>query len=162
MYKRPRVLVLRSDLLLRNQLKKDKLFYKKNFVTLIKFFLIATCIVMESIKSVATQFNSAVMGPLGYLDNEYVSAVLFLILILYAGLIVPALPAKVIKLFDNIFVKFIFFFLIIHLYEKNPAVAVLLAAILLIVVTAIGDLRMSEKFGNSLNGYLLSDVFPEP
>ena len=118
---------------------------------------------MDTVQNYAGKFNQVAMVPLKYLDNNYVTAVLFLIFVFYGSLVAPTLPRKVMALFDNIFVKIIFIFLIINFYASNPAVSLFLSVIFLILVSVLGQMKNLESFtfGNTLNGAPLSEVFSD-
>lgn len=118
---------------------------------------------MDTVQNFAEKFNEVAMVPLKYLDNNYVTAILFLIFVFYGSLAAPVLPRKVLALFDNIFVKLIFIFLIVNFYASNPAVSLFLAVIFLILISVLEQMKSLEAFtfGNTLNGAPLSEVFPD-
>lgn len=118
---------------------------------------------MDKVQNFAEKFNEVAMVPLKYLDNNYVTAILFLIFVFYGSLAAPVLPRKVLALFDNIFVKLIFIFLIVNFYASNPAVSLFLAVIFLILISVLERMKSLEAFtfGNTLNGAPLSEVFPD-
>lgn len=59
--------------------------------------------------------------------NKLVSSVIMLLLILYAGLAAPALPASVAALFDNEIFKVAVLFFLLAVRNYNPTVALLVA-----------------------------------
>lgn len=71
-------------------------------------------------------FDNTVNGWLAYVDqNEYLSAALAVILVLYAGLAAPKLPEYIARLFESPLFKFLIIFLIAYSARNNPTVAVI-------------------------------------
>jgi len=66
------------------------------------------------------------------LDNKYLSAIISIILIGYASMAAPKLPENIARLFENIYFKGMFLFLIAYNAKRDPTVS-LIAAICIIV-----------------------------
>ena len=75
-----------------------------------------------------------VNNALGFMDNEYISATLTLMLTVYAGLAAPQLPENFAQYFDYDVVKVIVFFLILFLSKKRPTVAIIAAVGVLVSI----------------------------
>ena len=97
------------------------------------------------------QFDSSVNSGLAYINNnKYLNAVLITFLILYAGLAAPALPPKVLVMFDNIFVKFVIFFLIAYYAQHDTGVAAIAAIALMVTLYALNKVKF-DKFRQAFN-----------
>lgn len=70
-------------------------------------------------------------------DNEYISGITYLLIILYAGILAPKLPSNIINILNNQIVKFILFFLMIYLSKKNPNVSIITAIFVLALLYLI-------------------------
>ena len=79
------------------------------------------------------------------LDNKNVTAVLSLVLALYAGLAAPVLPNSVIQFFDTMVGKVLFIFLIAYVASRNFQVAIMLA-LAFVVTLNIANKRLAESF----------------
>lgn len=101
---------------------------------------------MDKLDSAVTTFDNTVKGWLSFIDNnEYVTAVLTLFLILYASFAAPKLPMYILKLFDNPFVKLLIFFLIVYIARKNPTVAIIAAVALMVSIHALNKLKLDQS-----------------
>lgn len=85
------------------------------------------------------QFDRTVSSYLSFLDNEYVSATLSLLLILYASVIAPKLPEGVLKYFNNPFVQILLFFIIIFVANNNATLALLIAIAVLVTLMVVNN-----------------------
>ena len=81
------------------------------------------------------------------LENKNVTAVVSLLLALYAGLAAPALPNVVIKFFDTFIGKVLFIFLIAFVASRNVQVAIMLA-VAFVVTLNVANKRYAESFMN--------------
>lgn len=97
-------------------------------------------------------FDNRVKNYLSFLDNDYVSAGLSLFLILYAGMAAPKLPAYVAKLFDNIFVQLLMFFLIVYISRKNPTVAIIAAVAVMVSLMTLNKIKFNQEMMAVVNG----------
>lgn len=83
--------------------------------------------------------NTKLSGYLSFLDNQFVVAILAIVLILYSGLIAPKLPVYVMKIFDNQFVKLLCIFLIAWLATRNPMLCIIAALAFVLTIMAINS-----------------------
>lgn len=84
------------------------------------------------------------------LQNPYISGVISLFIALYAVLIAPGLPNKVLAFFDTIFGRLFFLFLVAYVAsEGNVQVSVMIAVALAITLMVIGEHKIKESFRNS-------------
>ena len=83
------------------------------------------------------KIDNTVKPYLSFLDNKYVSSSLLIVLIAYAGLAAPKLPYEYAKLFNNVFVKIIFFFLVIYIAQRNVAVALIISVAFVVSLMAL-------------------------
>jgi hypothetical protein len=65
-------------------------------------------------------------------------------LILYAGLAAPALPPRVLVIFDNIFVKFVIFFMIAYYAQHDTGVAAIAAIALMVTLYALNKVKFDK------------------
>jgi hypothetical protein len=79
-------------------------------------------------------FDKTVSKSLSFLDNQYISTALIVLLISYSSLAAPKLPEKVIRIFDYTIVKILVFFLIAFWANKNPTVSILIAVALIVTL----------------------------
>jgi hypothetical protein len=90
-------------------------------------------------------FDNTVNKYLSFLDNEYVSAGLSIILVLYAGLAAPALPESIAKLFDNTLFKILMFFLIVYISKKDTKVALIAAIGVMISIQTLNKIKFNKE-----------------
>lgn len=96
-------------------------------------------------------FDKAVTPYLSFLDNQYVSAILTIILIVYASLAAPRLPENVAALFDNPIVKLILFFLIVYLAKHNATIAIIAAVAVLVSLMTLNKWNMNREMMSVVN-----------
>jgi len=83
-------------------------------------------------------FDNSAKNSLSFLDNQYVSAGVVLLLILYAGMAAPRLPKCIRNIFDYTLFKLVFFFLVAYMFmvNRDPIAALIAAVAILIVLQA--------------------------
>ncbi|AYV75861.1 MAG: hypothetical protein Terrestrivirus3_130 [Terrestrivirus sp.] len=83
-------------------------------------------------------FDNSAKNSLSFLDNQYVSAGVVLLLILYAGMAAPRLPKCIRNIFDYTLFKLVFFFLVAYMFmvNRDPVAALIAAVAILIVLQA--------------------------
>jgi hypothetical protein len=91
------------------------------------------------------EFNRVVTEALSVLDNQIVSSVLGLFLVLYAGLAAPKLPRSIAKLFDNPAFRVIVLFLVAFMASKNKSVALIAAVGLVISFQTLNRHKMNDQ-----------------
>lgn len=91
------------------------------------------------------EFNRVVNEALSILDNQIVSSVLGLFLVLYAGLAAPKLPRSIAKLFDNPIFRVIVLFLVAFMASKNKSVALIAAVGLVISFQTLNRHKMNDQ-----------------
>jgi len=88
---------------------------------------------LESFKdSVSNTFDTHTNKALSILDNKYLSATISIILIIYASMAAPQLPENIARLFENMYFKAVFLFLIAYNAKRDPTVS-LIATICIMV-----------------------------
>ena len=101
---------------------------------------------MNTLDSVIKGFDSSVNSFMDKVDhNEYAATALSLFLILYAAVAAPRLPAYIVRLFDNVFVKLLIFFLIAYIARKNPTVAILSAIAVMVTLLTLNKISVNDK-----------------
>jgi hypothetical protein len=75
----------------------------------------------------------------------------------YASMIAPKLPEKILKLFDYVLVKLVMLFLIVYLMKKNVTVAIVASIALIVTIMALDKL----KFGNEMMQIVGSNISSE-
>lgn len=114
---------------------------------------------MEQASSVIQQFNNVFKNQLK-INNKYVLATVMVLLAIYAGAYAPKLPEFLVKLLDNIFVKIILMFLILHInLGFEPSLSVIIAVLIAVVMLALTKLKDNKKI-MSLFGKNKSVVVP--
>jgi hypothetical protein len=97
---------------------------------------------MESVNHVSDYVNKT----LKFVNsNKIMNSVVAIFLILYAVLAAPKLPKSVAKVFDYTLVKLVYMFLIAYLATKNPSVAIISAATLLITIQTLSSYDTADK-----------------
>lgn len=84
-----------------------------------------------------SNLNETLKGYLSFLDNQYVVAILAVVLVLYASLAAPKLPFNVVKFLDYDIVKLLFVFLIGFIATKNPMLSILVALAFIITIITL-------------------------
>lgn len=97
------------------------------------------------------QFNSLVNNNLGWVhENNYVLPVLSLFLGVYVALARPKLPSFIEKLFENPIFRLVMISYIIYRGNKDPQLALMIAAAFLITMHMINKQKV-ERFSNQRN-----------
>lgn len=103
----------------------------------------------KSMNSVNKQLNR-VLDPL--FDNQYFTGVLFIVFAVYAGMLAPRLPNKVIYFFDTILGKLIFIFLIAFFASRSHGggykMALIISVMFLVTLTVLNQIKIKEQFEN--------------
>ena len=96
------------------------------------------------------EFNRVVNEALSILDNQIVSSVLGLFLVLYAGLAAPKLPRSIARLFDNPVFRVIVLFLVAFMASKNKSVALIAAVGLVVSFQTLNRHKMNDQLVNAI------------
>lgn len=100
---------------------------------------------MNQVTNAMQSFDNAARGALSYIDNnEYVTAMLTIFLIVYASYAAPKLPPYILKLFDNPLFKLLIFFLIVYTSRRNPTVAIVAAVALMVTIHALNKFKLDQ------------------
>ncbi|QKF93861.1 hypothetical protein QKU48_gp0403 [Fadolivirus algeromassiliense] len=100
---------------------------------------------MDKLDNAVKSFDNAARGLLSYIDNnEYVTAMLTIFLIVYASYAAPKLPPYILKLFDNPLFKLLIFFLIVYTARKNPTVSIVAAVALMVTIHALNKFKVDQ------------------
>lgn len=91
------------------------------------------------------EFDNFIKSHTTFLDNPYVSSFLTVFLVVYASSIAPKLPEYYAKFFDNIFVKFLMFFLIVFLSKKNATLALISSIALIISIMTLNKIKINKE-----------------
>lgn len=101
---------------------------------------------MEQLNSVVQNFDNTLNRWLSVVDrNEYVSAIVTLFLILYAGLAAPRLPMHIARLFEHPLFQLLIFFLIIYSAQRSPTVAIVAAIGLMVSLNTLTRHKMNNQ-----------------
>src|SRR5947208_695228 len=76
---------------------------------------------------------NSVLDPV--FENPAVSAVLKLVLVLYASLAAPSIPPKYAPIFANSYFRIVFLALVVWTYSRDPALSVMLATVYFLIMT---------------------------
>ena len=107
------------------------------------------------------EFNRVVNEALSVLDNQIVSSVLGLFLVLYAGLAAPKLPRSIAKLFDNPIFRVIVLFLVAFMASKNKSVALIAAVGLVISFQTLNRHKMNDQLITAIEEQDEEDIVVE-
>ena len=89
--------------------------------------------------------NEVLNKALSVLDNQVVSSVLGLFLVLYASLAAPKLPRSIANLFDNTGFKVLILFLIAYISSKNKSVALIAAVGIVVSLQTLNRHKVNDK-----------------
>lgn|SRR3989338_8143965 len=93
-----------------------------------------------------------------FLNNQYVTAVLTLFLILYSSLARPQLPLFVAELFNYTAFRLVILFLVVYLIGKqNTQVALLVAVAFSVTMLLISEQKIAEGFIDQSKEYYDND-----
>lgn len=81
-------------------------------------------------------------------SNPYVSAIGAIIVILYAGLMAPKLPAQIASLFDYTVFKIMILALILYIFKFNPTLAILVAVAFFISLQTLSRFKVNNLAAN--------------
>lgn len=89
-----------------------------------------------------------------FMDHKMIKTLLYFFLVLYAWLVVPALPKSAIKIFNNPFFRLLVFFIIAY-YGSNGdvTVSILIAVCFVLSLIALNKNDTEESLLNLLNIY---------
>ena len=97
---------------------------------------------MEFLRS----YNSDINNVLSPLETPLLAGLLRLFLILYGGLMAPALPDAVLKWFGYVPFRIFVLFLIAYTANKQPDIAILTAVGFYVSMNVLAGRRAFEKF----------------
>jgi hypothetical protein len=86
------------------------------------------------------------MGLDKILENQYVTAVLVLVLVLYGSLARPNIPPILQNLFENPIFRVLLLALIVYRGNQNPQLAIVVAVVFMIVMNLITQQKLFESF----------------
>jgi len=95
--------------------------------------------VYSRIEDATSTFDSQVNRGLGFTDNKYVSPVLTILLVVYAGMAAPKLHKNAEKLFDNTWFRILFLFMIAYNARNDPTISLFAALGVFAVVQLFSD-----------------------
>jgi len=78
--------------------------------------------------------------------NEISSAVMYLLIVLYAVLARPTLPPIIKNLFNNEIFRIIVLALVVYRGNKNPAFALTIAVSFVMVLNKLNEEKLKEEF----------------
>lgn len=93
-----------------------------------------------------SSFNNSTSGFLAPLDGPIARPLIFLFIILYAGLVAPQLPDTVKNWYSHPAFRIAFMFLILYTGNKDPAVSIAIAVAFLVIVNLANNKGAFETF----------------
>lgn len=100
---------------------------------------------MDKFTEYSGKFDSYFNEYFSFLKNDYVSAILIIILIAYAGFVAPKLPKKIAKLFDCSLVKILFFFLIVFFMKYTPTISLIAAVAVIVSIQTMNRYKLMDE-----------------
>lgn len=94
---------------------------------------------MESVQNTLTVASENVSA---FLSDTWVSAFVFMFVLVFASTVAPKLPASVASLFQYTWVKVLFIALILYMNQINSGVAILLAIVFFLGLQSLSQVRM--------------------
>lgn len=96
---------------------------------------------MESVQNVVTNASETVSS---FLSNTWVTAFVFMFVLVFASAATPKLPTSVAQLFQYTWVKVLFIALILYMNQINSGIAILLAIIFFFGLQSLSQVRMFD------------------
>ncbi|RKO94515.1 hypothetical protein BDK51DRAFT_50043 [Blyttiomyces helicus] len=96
-------------------------------------------------------FNTTLNGWMTPLDNTTIKGFLMVFLILYGTLLAPTLPKAFLSIFDNVLVKAVAIFLIIWTSNHDPAIAIAVAVVFMVLLNLTVSKPTTESFEGPRN-----------
>lgn len=96
---------------------------------------------------------------LKFLEKPAVASVLKIVLILYASLIAPDLPASISWLFNNIVTRVLMIFLIAYTANKDPGLSIVIALAFVMSINFLKGKGLLEMFRIDQNTNISPDCF---
>jgi len=109
---------------------------------------------MDTVQNI---LDTANLNMARFVANPYISAILLIIFLMYAGMAAPALPQGIAKLFDYTIFKIFWLALILFVFNFNPAVAIIMAIAFFVSLQTLsrwklfnfaGDITKIKKMAN--------------
>jgi hypothetical protein len=85
---------------------------------------------------------------LDFLENQYVKAILSILILMYASSIGPNLSPFVKNLFSNSFFKIFILFIIVNRAERDPLFSLSLSILYVLIINALSQQKATEAFTN--------------
>lgn len=98
------------------------------------------------------KINEQLRKSLEVLDNPYVSSVLSLVIILYASLAAPRLPASASALFNNAWFRLLVLFTIAYIGAKDPSIAIIVALAFTITLQTLHSQSLQSQLAAYVEG----------
>lgn len=90
-------------------------------------------------------FDSFGKSYLSFLDNENISAVVAVLLALYASVYAPRLPYSIVSILENPIVRGILIFMVVYMTRKSPSIALIVSVSLMVTVSLL------SKYGEHMS-----------
>jgi hypothetical protein len=98
------------------------------------------------------------VNDLGIKSNPYVTAIIAVFAIAYAGIVAPKLPEPIANLMDYTIVRIIILFLIAYMANTNPTAALMIAIAFLVSMNTLTNLDRDKKGVAEAPTYLLNET----
>jgi hypothetical protein len=101
------------------------------------------------------------------LENQYVSAGVTLLLVLYAGVAAPRLPRMVKRLFENPVFRVLVLSVIVYKGNKDPKLSLMIAVAFVVSMNILNKEHFKENFAelnnsNTMDNDMSNDTEPTP
>lgn len=90
----------------------------------------------------------------GWFDNQYVTAAVALLLIVYSAYGVNRLSPYILRMFDMPLFKLLLFLLIVYLARKTPTIAIIAAIAFMVTLQALTKMKVDEAVLDSARGQM--------
>lgn len=99
---------------------------------------------METIQNLLDTMN---LNMARFVANPYISAILLIIVIMYAGMAAPVLPKWMAHLFDYTVFKILILALILFVFNFNPSLAIIMAIAFFITLQTLSRWKLNDFAG---------------
>ena len=106
---------------------------------------------MNKLSEFSDGFDRYVSPKISFINNQYVSAVLMILIIAYAGIVAPRLPENIVNVLDHPLVKLIVFFLIVFIARQHAGIAIVTSIAVLVTLMTLNKYNVKREMMENLS-----------
>ncbi len=97
------------------------------------------------------EIQNKIEKSLQIFDNPVIFAVTVMFIGMYASVIAPRMPGKILKLFHNTVFKLVFFFIVILVAHKDPRIALILSLAFVFTIQGLGKFHINDRLKSTVS-----------